>query len=301
MITGRFAPSPSGRMHLGNVFSALMAWLSVRSQGGKMLLRIEDLDPDRSKQIYIDALRRDLEWLGLDWDEEMPLQSTRNEVYDIYFSKLPVYPCYCSRNELHSASAPHGTDGVLLYAGTCRNLTPEQRKEKSRTPAWRVQVPGDTVTFTDGVYGTVSQNLQEACGDFILRRSDGVYGYQLAVVCDDALGGVTQVVRGRDLLDSTPRQIWLYRVLGFPEPEFCHVPLLVAPDGRRLSKREADLDLGHLQQDYTSHRLIGLLAHCAGLTPAIEAVSPGELIGEFSWGKVPVRDISILEYLPKIV
>ena len=301
MITGRFAPSPSGRMHLGNVFSALMAWLSVRSQGGKMLLRIEDLDPERSKQRYIDALREDLNWLGLDWDEEMPLQSTRRDIYDHYFGKLPVYPCYCTRNELHSASAPHGTDGVLLYAGTCRNLTDQQRREKTRRPAWRVEVPEETVTFTDGVYGPVTQNLQSACGDFILRRSDGVYAYQLAVVCDDALGGVTQVVRGRDLLDSTPRQIWLYKALGFPVPAFCHVPLLVAPDGRRLSKREADLDLGHLRQEYSGQKLIGLLAHCAGLTQTLEPMTPKDLIPLFSWDKITDKDISILEYLPKIV
>ena len=301
MITGRFAPSPSGRMHLGNVFSALLAWLSVRSQSGRMLLRIEDLDPDRSKQCYIDGLKEDLLWLGLDWDEEMPLQSTRNEVYDRYFHQLPVYPCYCTRNELHSASAPHGTDGTLLYAGTCRHLTEEQRKEKTRRPAWRVEVPDKTITFTDGVYGPVTQSLQKSCGDFILRRSDGVYAYQLAVVCDDALGGVTQVVRGRDLLDSTPRQIWLYEALGFPAPEFCHVPLLVAPDGRRLSKREADLDIGHLKDHYSPEQLIGLLAHCAGLMPAMEAVKPTDLISSFSWDKVTDRDISVLEYLPKIV
>lgn len=301
MIVGRFAPSPSGRMHLGNVFSALIAWLSVRSQGGKMLLRIEDLDPDRSKQVYIDALRRDLVWLGLDWDEEMPPQSTRDAVYSSFFEKLPVYPCFCSRNELHSASAPHGTDGVLLYAGTCRNLTPEQRQSKTRRPAWRVQVPHETITFTDKLYGTVTQSLSRSCGDFILRRSDGVYAYQLAVVCDDALGGVTQVVRGRDLLDSTPRQIWLYRTLGFSVPEFAHVPLLVAPDGRRLSKREADLDMGALQTAYTAPELIGILAHSAGLLPSVEPCCPQDLIPLFSWDKITNRDISILDYLHRDV
>lgn len=301
MIVGRFAPSPSGRMHLGNVFSALMAWLSVRSQEGKMLLRIEDLDPDRSKQIYVDALRRDLQWLGLDWDEEMPLQSTRQAVYESYFEKLPVYPCYCTRNELHSASAPHGTDGNLLYAGTCRGLSPAERAQKTRKPAWRVVVPDGDITFTDRVYGPVVQNLQDACGDFILRRADGVYAYQLAVVCDDALGGVTQVVRGRDLLDSTPRQIWLYETLGFPVPEFCHVPLLVAPDGRRLSKREADLDLEHLRKFYSTHDLIGLLGYSCGLIEKWESVSAEELIPYFSWEKISPRDISILEYLEKMV
>lgn len=301
MVVGRFAPSPSGRMHLGNVFSALIAWLSVRSQSGKMLLRIEDLDPDRSKTVYIDSLRRDLEWLGLDWDEEMPLQSTRSDVYSSYFEKLPVYPCYCTRNELHSASAPHGTDGNLLYAGTCRGLTPEERATKTRKPSWRVEVPDRSVTFTDRVYGTVTQNLQDSCGDFILRRADGVYAYQLAVVCDDALGGVTEVVRGRDLLDSTPRQIWLYETLGFSVPEFCHVPLLVAPDGRRLSKREADLDLEHLRQFYSANEILGILANSCGLLPQKYPMTPGELIPYFSWDKIKNRDISILEYMPQPV
>ncbi len=301
MVAGRFAPSPSGRMHLGNLFSALLAWLSVRSQGGRMLLRIEDLDPDRSKAVFIEELRRDLAWAGLDWDTEMPLQSTRTELYASYFHRLPVYPCYCSRNELHSASAPHGTDGSLLYAGTCRSLTEAQRAAKTRKPAWRVQVPSVEIAFTDRVYGPVVRELSTTCGDFLLRRSDGVYAYQLAVVCDDALGGVTQVVRGRDLLESTPRQIWLYRTLGFREPEFCHVPLLVAPDGRRLSKREADLDLGRLSLSYSPRELVGLLGYCGGLIPQYAPMSPHELIPYFSWDKISTNDISILEYLPKMV
>ena len=301
MVVGRFAPSPSGRMHLGNVFSGLISWLSVRSQGGKMVLRIEDLDPDRSKQCHIDALRQDLAWLGLDWDEEMPLQSGRASVYETYFHKLPVYPCYCTRNELHSASAPHGSDGNLLYAGTCRYLTRGERAAKTRKPAWRVEVPDVEITFTDGIYGPVTQRLQDACGDFILRRADGVYAYQLAVVCDDALGGVTLVVRGRDLLDSTPRQIWLYETLGFSVPDFSHVPLLVAPDGRRLSKREADLDLEHLRQSYSAEEIIGILAHSCGLTPKAEALRPEDLIREFSWDKIQKQDISILDYLSRDV
>jgi len=300
-MVGRFAPSPSGRMHLGNVFSALMAWLSVRSQGGRMLLRIEDLDPDRSKAVYIDALRQDLSWLGLDWDEEMPLQSTRGDIYASYFHKLPVYPCYCTRNELHSASAPHGTDGTFLYAGTCRDLTEEQRAAKTRKPAWRVRIPREEITFTDRVYGPVVRELTTTCGDFILRRADGVYAYQLAVVCDDALGGVTQVVRGRDLLDSTPRQIWLYRTLGFPVPEFCHVPLLVAPDGRQLSKREADLDLGNLRHTYSASELIGLLAYSCGMIPEFVPMTCRELLPHFSWDKLRGEDISILDYLYRAV
>lgn len=295
MVVGRFAPSPSGRMHLGNVFTALIAWLSVRSQQGRMLLRIEDLDPDRSKPQYIDALRRDLQWLGLDWDEEMPPQSQRSDIYDCYFHRLPVYPCFCTRNELHSASAPHAADGSFLYAGTCRGLSAEEIAAQVRKPSWRVALNEGCVSFTDRVYGMIREDPSKSCGDFILRRADGVYAYQLAVVCDDALGGVTEVVRGRDLLSSTARQIWLYRALGFPTPEFCHVPLLVAPDGRRLSKRERDLDLEHLQQHYTAEDLIGKLAYSIGLTENSSPVSPRELIPLFRWDRIPNQDISIME------
>ena len=156
-MTGRFAPSPTGRMHLGNIFTALLAWLSVRSQGGRMLLRIEDLDPQRSRAAYAEQLRRDLGWLGLDWDGEMPPQSTRSPVYAAHFAKLEeqglIYPCYCSRSELHDASAPHASDGTVLYSGACRDLTPEQRAAKTRRPAWRVRVPDIAVSFRDGVCG----------------------------------------------------------------------------------------------------------------------------------------------------
>lgn len=292
-VVGRFAPSPSGRMHLGNVFTALLAWLSVRSKGGKLLLRIEDLDPDRSKPEFIDAIYDDLHWLGLDWDEEMPLQSTRDAAYAHAFAQLPVYPCYCSRNELHAASAPHASDGRLIYAGTCRSLTAQQREAQTRVPSWRVRVPDETVCFQDGVFGTVRQNLAGECGDFILRRSDGVYAYQLAVVCDDADGGVTEVVRGCDLLDSTARQIWLYQSLGFQPPQFYHVPLLVAPDGRRLSKREKDLDLAHLRKTRSAQEVIGLLAYAAGLIEAAFPVTPQELLPNFRWTKITKENIPI--------
>lgn len=295
MTVGRFAPSPSGRMHLGNLFTALLAWLSVRSQNGKMLLRIEDLDPDRSKREYIDALRDDLHWLGLDWDEEMPLQSTRSERYAEAFAQLPTYPCYCSRNELRGASAPHASDGRTVYAGTCRDLTDEERREKTRTPAWRVRVPDQEISFTDGVFGEQRENLAKDCGDFIVRRSDGVFAYQLAVVCDDADGCVTEVVRGCDLLDSTPRQIWLYRTLGLPLPRFYHVPLLIAPDGKRLSKREKSLDMAHLRERFRPEELIGRLAYLARLTENASPVSAEELINAFSWDRIDRDPVVIRE------
>ena len=294
MTVGRFAPSPSGRMHLGNVFTALLAWLSVRSQQGTMLLRIEDLDPDRSKQEYIDALKYDLQWLGLDWDREMPRQSTREEAYRSCFEMLETYPCYCTRNELHDASAPHASDGRMIYAGTCRDLTEEQRAEKTKIPSWRVRVPDRSISFYDGVCGPYAENLASDCGDFIVRRSDGVYAYQLAVVCDDAFGGVTEVVRGSDLLSSTPRQIWLYETLGLSVPKFFHVPLLTAPDGKRLSKREKSLDLEHLRQNSTPEEILGKLAFAAGLIQREEPVQAGELISEFSWSKIENHPIMMV-------
>lgn len=296
-MTGRFAPSPTGRMHLGNIFTALLAWLSVRSQGGRMLLRIEDLDPQRSRAAYAEQLRRDLGWLGLDWDGELPPQSTRSPVYAAHFAKLEeqglIYPCYCSRSELHDASAPHASDGTVLYSGACRDLTPEQRAAKTRRPAWRVRVPDIAVSFRDGVCGPQTERLAETCGDFIVRRSDGVYAYQLAVVCDDALGSVTEVVRGSDLLGSTARQLWLFSVFGYPAPQYYHVPLLVAPDGRRLSKRERDLDMEVLRARRTPEQLVGRLAQLAGLQPGPEPVRAADLVSRFSWERIPRGEIVI--------
>ncbi len=303
-VVGRFAPSPSGRMHLGNACAGLLAWLSVRSAGGEMVLRLEDLDRERCKPEYSRQLEQDLRWLGLDWDrgglEDEPSyrQSNCDPFYARALERLDkaglLYPCFCSRGELHAASAPHRSDGVLLYAGTCRDLTRQQQAERLllRRPSIRIRVPRQQVSFTDGNLGPYRQELTEECGDFILRRSDGVYAYQLAVVVDDARMGVTQVVRGSDLLDSTPRQIWLQKQLGLPEPEYYHVPLLLAPDGRRLSKRDGDLDLGQLQQNYTPQQVVGYLAWLLGLLDRPTAVMPVELVRDFSWSRVAKRDIT---------
>ena len=295
-VCGRFAPSPSGRMHLGNLWSCLLAWLAARSQGGRMVLRLEDLDPDRCTQDWCDQVMRDLEWLGLDWDNEPVYQSRRTEAYRASFTQLEerglIYPCYCTRAERLAASAPHRSDGVVIYDGRCRRLSPQEREELAgtRRPAWRVEVPEETASFVDRIQGPFSQNLARDCGDFILRRSDGVYAYQLAVVVDDAAMGVTQVVRGSDLLDSTPRQLWLQKELGLPHPEYGHVPLLLAPDGRRLAKRDRDQELGALQNQYTAPELVGRLAHLAGLIPEPAPVTPAELVPLFSWEKLPKED-----------
>ncbi|MBQ4600683.1 MAG: tRNA glutamyl-Q(34) synthetase GluQRS [Oscillospiraceae bacterium] len=287
---GRFAPTPSGRMHLGNVFAALLAWLSVRSKGGEMVLRMEDLDTARTKPEYAQLLRQDLAWLGLTYDRETPPQSSRTQAYDCYFDRLRqqelVYPCYCTRAQLHSVNAPHLSDGTYVYPGTCRDLTPQQRAAFRRESAWRLRVPDRTVSFSDILQGTVTQELLRECGDFVVRRSDGLYVYQLAVVADDGEAGVTEVVRGLDLLGSVPRQMYLQELFGFPHPEYAHVPLLLAPDGRRLSKRDRDLDLGYLRQRITARELIGMLAYTAGLLEKPEPVAAQELIGEFSWKRV---------------
>ena len=208
-VVGRFAPTPSGRMHLGNVFAALIAWLSVRSQNGELVLRMEDLDTQRTSADFAQVLRDDLRWLGLDWDVETPPQSQRSAVYDRYFEKMAdmglLYPCYCTRSQLHSVNAPHLSDGTYVYAGTCRDLTEAQRAAFDRKPAWRVQVPDRIWSITDKVQGDYSLNLHTDCGDMVVRRADGVYVYQLAVTVDDGEAGVTEVVRGMDLLSSAPR------------------------------------------------------------------------------------------------
>ena len=287
---GRFAPTPSGRMHLGNVFAALVAWLAVRKDGGHLVLRMEDLDTQRTSSEYAQVLREDLLWLGLDWDEETEPQSQRSEIYREYFEKLEamglLYPCYCTRSQLHSVNAPHLSDGTYVYTGTCRNLTEEQQAAFGRAPAWRVKVDDRLWTVEDKIQGTYTENLATDCGDFVVRRADGVYVYQLAVTVDDGLAGVTQVVRGMDLLSSAPRQMYLQELLGFPHPEYAHVPMLLAPDGRRLSKRDKDLDLGYLRTHTTPEKLIGVLAHSAGLLEQPVPISAKELASRFSFEKI---------------
>ena len=287
---GRFAPTPSGRMHLGNVFAALIAWLSVRSKDGEMVLRMEDLDTQRTSEQYAEILRDDLAWLGLSYDRETPAQSKRSRVYDEYFHMLEekglLYPCYCTRSQLHSVNAPHLSDGTYVYPGTCRNLTAEQRAAFNRAPAWRVKVPDRTWVVEDMAQGRYEENLATDCGDFVVRRADGVHVYQLAVTVDDGEAGVTEVVRGVDLLSSAPRQMYLQKLFGFAHPAYGHVPLLVAPDGRRLSKRDKDMDLGYLRQNMTPEALIGKLAAAAGLIEKEEPVSTAELATVFSWEKL---------------
>ena len=292
---GRFAPTPSGRMHLGNVFAALIAWLSVRSRGGSYILRMEDLDTQRTAEEFARQIRKDLLWLGLDWDLETEPQSQRSPVYERYFEILKqqglLYPCYCTRSQLHSVNAPHLSDGTYVYPGTCRELTEAQRAMQTRQPSWRLLVPDRKWVVEDLVQGRYEENLSTDCGDFVVRRADGVFVYQLAVTVDDGQAGVTEVVRGWDLLSSAPRQMYLQELFGYSHPTYGHVPMLLAPDGRRLSKRDADMDLSYLQKHLTAEKLLGILAYSGGLTDRPDAISASELAGEFSWGKLKKEDI----------
>ena len=303
MTAGRYAPSPSGRMHLGNLLCCLLAWLSAKSKGGQVLLRIEDLDAARCPLRYAESIVDDLAWLGLAADGPQPpvYQSERAAVYQQFYDRLAakglVYPCFCSRSQLHAASAPHRSDGQVVYPGTCRGLTPEEIAEKARrkAPAWRVRVPDEEIAFTDGHLGPYRENLARDCGDFYLRRADGVFAYQLAVVVDDALMGVTEVVRGADLLSSTPRQLWLYRELGLQAPQFYHLPLLLDHEGRRLSKRDGDQSLENLRGRYTAPEIIGKLAYLYGLQPEPAPRTPESLLPDFDWAKVPKHDVRLEE------
>ena len=306
-VRGRFAPSPSGRIHLGNILCCLLAWLSARQRGGRVILRVEDLDTARCPRRYADQMEADLRWLGLDWDEgpgaggaDGPYyQSRRTALYQAALERLTdlglVYPCFCTRAELHAASAPHREDGQVVYAGTCRRLPAAEAAERARlrSPALRLRVPEEEIAFTDGHMGVYRENLARDCGDFLLRRSDGMFAYQLAVVVDDAAMGITEVVRGADLLSSTPRQLLLYRLLGLPAPSFIHFPLLLAPDGRRLSKRDADAGLDSLRDRAAAAEVLGRLAYLAGFNPSAEPRTAAALLGDFSWEKVPREDIRI--------
>ena len=312
-VTGRFAPSPSGRIHLGNILCCLLAWLSARQKGGRVILRIEDLDIARCPRRYGEQMCRDIQWLGLDWDEGPVIggpsgpyeQSRRTALYQAALRRLEaqglVYPCFCTRAELHAASAPHREDGQVVYPGTCRGLTAEQAAERARrtgrAPALRLWVPEEEITFTDGHLGESREWLPADCGDFLLRRSDGIFAYQLAVVVDDAAMGVTEVVRGADLLASTPRQLLLYRLLGLEAPAFYHFPLLLGSDGQRLSKRNADAGLDTLGERYTAPEILGKLAYLAGFNPSAEPRSGESLLEDFAWERVPRADIRIPEGL----
>lgn len=306
-MKGRFAPSPSGRMHLGNVYSAVLSWLSARKQGGSWLLRIEDLDRQRCRQQFAEQIEDDLQWLGLEWDEGGSrggqagpyYQSQRSEIYQHAMESLSaqnlIYPCYCSRADIMASSAPHQSDGMVIYNGRCRNLTVEQRRTLGmrRKPAWRIIVPNTESLFSDMHYGPQQLNLATDCGDFIVQRSDGNFAYQLAVVADDALMGVTEVVRGCDLLQSTHQQLYLYNKLGYSAPQFAHLPLLMSVEGCRLAKRDTAAGMDALRAAHTPEQLLGIVGYLARIINKPCAISLSELISEFSWSKIPLANQTV--------
>lgn len=314
MTTGRFAPSPTGRMHLGNIFGALLSWLSAKSQGGRWLLRIEDLDPQRSRREYGELIMDDLQWLGLEWDGMPIYQSNRSDIYSAYLERLRqqgvVYECHRTRADLLSTMAPHESDGRVVVH---REPLPDPPQEGGRPgvsgetgssgtagsagtsgpAALRVEVPHRKVSITDGHYGPLTVDLYEQVGDFVVRRKDGAYAYQLAVVVDDALTGVTEVVRGRDLLLSAPQQTFLAKLLELPAPKYYHFPLLTNRAGQRLSKRDKSMDMSVLRYRHSAQEIIGYLGHLAGLLPKPTPMTPQQLLPLFSWDKVPREDITV--------
>ncbi|MBF2052572.1 MAG: tRNA glutamyl-Q(34) synthetase GluQRS [Candidatus Sericytochromatia bacterium] len=274
-VVGRLAPSPTGCMHLGNARTALLAWLLCRASRGRLILRLEDLDTQRVRDFAYDAIRRDLVWLGLDWDAEY-LQSDRLEIYTAYLSQLDTYPCYCTRKEIQAvASAPHGQE--LVYPGTCRLHPPRSE----RAPAWRWRVPAQTLQVQDLRLGQLVQHLPSDVGDFVLQRNDGCFAYHFAVVVDDGLMGVNQVVRGEDLWSATPRQVALQQALGFQRPMYCHVPLMRDFRGQRLAKREGAPPLAALREaGEKPGRVLAELACSLGWTVPAE-ISAQELLTHY--------------------
>lgn len=302
-VVGRFAPSPTGRMHLGNLFTAVVSWLSVRKRNGKWILRIEDLDPQRSKADYVRQLEDDLLWLGLEWDEGGSAdtgpngpysQSLRGDIYASYLNRLRqtglTYPCTCTRADIMATQAPHQSDGRIIYGGRCRPAGfPDGTviEEPGVRHATRLYVPDEEIVFTDRVYGQQRYNLTEECGDFVLRRADGAWAYQLAVVVDDALMGVNEIVRGSDLLLSAGQQIYLYRLLGLTPPVYAHLPLICNGRGQRLSKRDQSVNMEELRRNHTPREILGIIGRLAGIMPTSRPCTLTELTEAFDWNSIP--------------
>ena len=301
---GRLAPSPTGALHLGNVRTFMVAWLRARQAGGKLILRTEDLDHPKHKAGAAAQAIEDLRWLGFDWDEEH-VQSSRTELYAAAIRKLCdkglAYPCVCSRRDVEAAqSAPHDGD-QLHYPGTCRDrfaswndalayLNPDlQGGGQQRLPCWRFRVPdGSVISFEDVFAGRYSMDVGARLGDFPLARDENGAGYALAVVVDDADMGVTEVVRGDDLLPATPQQILLYRALGLQPPDFFHVPLVVGADGRRLAKRHGDTRIAAFRESgMSAEEIVGYLAWTLGIIQDSKSASLGSLVSDFNPQRIP--------------
>jgi glutamyl-tRNA synthetase len=289
---GRFAPSPSGPLHLGNLRTALLAWLFARSREARFLLRVEDLDPGRSRPEHERGQIADLRALGLDWDGKPVRQSERGALYHDAIAQLEsdgrVYPCWCTRAEIRAAAgAPHGPLPEGSYPGTCRDLAGAERRRRERAsdrrPALRLDAGGERLRFEDLVHGPVERQVD----DFVLRRGDGTPAYNLAVVVDDADQAIGEVVRGDDLLDTTPRQLLLCRLLGLPAPRHAHVPLVLGPDGARLSKRHGAVTLRERPD------ALGWMAASLGLAEPGEEVTAARLVERFDPSRLP-REAAVL-------
>ena len=298
VAVGRFAPSPSGELHLGNLRTGLVAWLFARSAGSRFLMRIEDLDAVTARPEHEASQVRDLEAIGVDWDGEPVRQSTRRARHDAVIEELTgrglTYPCFCTRREIHeAAAAPHGPLPEGAYPGTCRDLSAAQQGERTaagRRPALRLRTDGEVVVVDDRIHGRVERVVD----DVVLRRGDGTPAYNLAVVVDDADMGVEEVVRGDDLLPSTPRQIHLARLLGFAVPTYAHVPLVLGPDGRRLAKRDGAVTLSdRLALGETADDVRARLAVSLGLVERGERPTPADLVERFDAAALP-RDPWVL-------
>lgn len=308
VCVGRLAPSPTGAQHVGNARTYLLAWLSARARGGRLLLRIEDIDSPRIKSGAAEQAMADLDWLGLDWDDGPYVQTKRLSLYEAALQRLQaaerVYPCTCSRTDIEqAASAPHLEHEGPVYPGTCSGRRAAAAATLDRPYAWRFRLPETTPAFVDGFRGPMQLDLHTLGGDFVVWKSAGTPAYQLAVVVDDAALGVTEVVRGDDLIPSTPRQLLLYEALGLLPPCFSHVPLVIGPDGRRLAKRHGDTRLATLrEQGITAEALLGLLAWSCGWLPQPEPITARELLPLYRLDLLP-REPFVLrpEYLQRLV
>lgn len=280
-VVGRLAPSPTGSLHLGNIRTFLWAWLSARAQGGRILLRIEDLDTPRLREGVVPKIIDDLRWLGFNWDGEIAVQSERRDIYRNAYARLAgrIYPCRCTRGDIAAAqSAPHEDDQEPRYPGTCRDY-------KGPGIAWRLRVEPGRIEFSDRFHGSQSIDVAATVGDFVVARTAGQPAYQLAVVADDLAQGVTEVVRGDDLIPSTARQILIHRALGIAPPAYAHVPLVVGSDGKRLAKRFGDAQIARLRdQGVPPERIIGTLADWSGLGAG--DATPACLVPRWSWDRL---------------
>ncbi|MBQ9009799.1 MAG: tRNA glutamyl-Q(34) synthetase GluQRS [Clostridia bacterium] len=300
-VVGRFAPTPSGFLHPGNLLCAMIAYLSVRTRGGRCLLRIEDLDRPRCPASLVRQCISDLNFLGFRWDGPILYQSERTSAYLAQFRRLretgQVYPCFCSRAQLHASQAPNRGDTLYVYPGTCLTLTPTEIRQRmqEKDPAYRLHVPDISITVQDRIQGPFTADLVRNPGDFILRRADGVFAYHLAVVTDDAESGVTEVVRGCDILTATPSQIYLQQLLGFPTPVYAHIPLLVDANGRRLAKRDQAVSLSALSKVYRPDEILGALAASAGLIPEWRPCTLESLMPLFDLRRLPRTDLRLPE------